>query len=67
MTESNIKSLLTTTTFLANKAATFSVGTGASTRTFLAINNNSNGFNALSDAVIEITGYQGSLTDLAIA
>ncbi|MDF5709309.1 MAG: bluetail domain-containing putative surface protein [Nostoc sp. S4] len=32
---------------------------------FLALNNDTNGFSALTDAVIEITGYKGNLTDLA--
>nr|WP_308796855.1 Ig-like domain-containing protein [Tolypothrix sp. FACHB-123] len=54
--------LLTNSNFAANGAASFSFGS----RTFLALNNNAAGFQENSDAVIEITGFSGSLTNLAI-
>jgi VCBS repeat-containing protein len=54
--------LLTNSNFAANGAASFSFGS----RTFLALNNNIAGFQEISDAVIEITGFSGSLTNLAI-
>jgi RTX calcium-binding nonapeptide repeat (4 copies) len=61
-----IAAVLTTTTFLANRAASFTVGADAATRTFVALNNTQNGYQANLDAIIEITGYSGNLTDLAI-
>ncbi|MEH1900379.1 bluetail domain-containing putative surface protein [Nostoc sp.] len=51
---------------MARGAATFTFGTGNNRQTFLALNDNINGFSALTDAVIEITGYKGNLTNLAI-
>jgi hypothetical protein len=62
----SIAAVLSTTNFLASRAASFTIGTEASTRTFVALNNNQNGFQANLDAIIEITGYSGNLTDLAI-
>jgi len=62
----SIAAVLSTTNFLASRAASFTVGTEASTRTFVALNNNQSGFQANLDAIIEITGYSGNLTDLAI-
>jgi hypothetical protein len=62
----SIASVLSTTNFLASRAASFTIGTEASTRTFVALNNNQSGFQANLDAIIEITGYSGNLTDLAI-
>ncbi len=54
--------LLTNSNFAANGAASFSFGS----RTFLALNNNTVGFQENSDAIIEITGFSGKLTNLAI-
>nr|MDZ8063515.1 VCBS domain-containing protein [Nostoc sp. EkiNYC01] len=54
--------LLTNSNFAANGAASFSFGS----RTFLALNNNTAGFQSNSDGIIEITGFSGSLTNLAI-
>ncbi|WP_013321018.1 putative Ig domain-containing protein [Gloeothece verrucosa] len=61
-----IASVLNPTNFLANRAATFTIGQAQATRTFVALNNNTAGFIASADAVIEITGYTGDLTNLAI-
>lgn len=61
-----IAAVLTSTTFLANRAASFTLGSEAATRTFVALNNAQNGYQASLDSVIEITGYRGNLTDLAI-
>jgi hypothetical protein len=58
--------VLSTTDFLASRAASFTVGIYAATRTFVALNNSQNGFQANLDAIIEITGYSGNLVDLAI-
>ena len=53
LTLASITSLLNSTNFQANGAATFSYGS----RTFLALNDNSGGFLNGNDAVVEITGY----------
>jgi Ca2+-binding RTX toxin-like protein len=60
--ETAIRNLLTTTVFEADTAATFTLGSS----TFLAINDSVAGFMASTDAVIDITGYSGSLDDLSI-
>jgi Ca2+-binding RTX toxin-like protein len=62
LTETAIKQVLTATNFLAYGAATFSFGD----RTFLGINDRTAGFSATTDGIIEITGFTGSLTNLAI-
>ncbi|AUB39999.1 Ca2+-binding protein, RTX toxin-related [Nostoc flagelliforme CCNUN1] len=62
----DIQQVLTTTAFVTEAAATFTFGTGNNRRTFLALNDNTNGFSALTDGVIEISGYKGNLTNLAI-
>lgn len=62
----DVAAVLSTTDFLASRAASFTVGTDAATRTFVALNNSQNGFQANLDAIIEITGYSGNLVDLAI-
>ncbi|MFN6560807.1 MAG: bluetail domain-containing putative surface protein [Nostoc sp. ChiSLP01] len=62
LTQTGISAVLTNTSFVANGAATFSFGS----RTFLALNNSTAGFQSTSDAVIEITRFGGSLTNLAI-
>jgi hypothetical protein len=61
-----IGGLLTSKTFAKNGASTFTFGDGGNLRTFLALNDGRAGFNASSDSVIEITGYAGSLSTLAI-
>ncbi len=58
-----LQAVLTPTNFVANGAATFTFGS----RDFVALNNGVDGFQVTSDAVIEITGFTGSLADLAIA
>jgi Ca2+-binding RTX toxin-like protein len=57
LTTSALSSILTATTFGANAAARFAFGT----RTFLAINNATAGFSSSGDAVIEVTGFTGTL------
>lgn len=52
--------------FGAHRAATFTIGAGKATRTFLAVNDKTAGFNANTDALIEITGFTGNLNNLAI-
>ena len=54
-------------TFAANGAALFSFPAPGQTRTFLALNDATQGFDASKDAIIEITGYTGDLNNLTIA
>ena len=61
-----IGGLLTSKNFAKNGASTFTFGDGSGLRTFLAINDAFAGFKANSDSVIEITGYTGNLSTLAI-
>ncbi|MEL4896316.1 Ig-like domain-containing protein [Crocosphaera sp. Alani8] len=60
--ETAILTVLTTNDFLADGAATFTFGT----RTFVALNDNVDGFAADTDAIIEITGFSNKLDNLAI-
>ena len=62
LNETDLKQVLTPTTFVAGGAAVY----GFDGRTFLALNDTIAGFNATRDAVIEITGFRGSLTQLTI-
>jgi hypothetical protein len=62
-----LSSLLTTRTFAANGAAVFTYqDMSDSLRTFVAINDRLAGFNRSTDAVVEITGYSGLLSQLSI-
>ncbi len=63
LTTRAIRRVLTNKIFAPGRAATFTVGK----RTFLAINNNKAGFQAKGVALINITGYSGDLSKLAIA
>ena len=63
---SGIAAVLSSASITANGAATFSFSSGSITRTFLALNDTKSGFSSATDAIIEITGYSGSLTGLAI-
>lgn len=62
LTQDAIDDVLTAGTFAANGAATFSV----ESQTFLALNKGTSGFQAATDAVIELVEFTGALTDLAI-
>ena len=66
LSQSAIQALLTTTSFAKSGAATFTLGSGPSARTFLALNDGTAGFLATSDAIVEITGFSGSLSNLAV-
>ncbi|MCS5705318.1 cadherin domain-containing protein [Synechococcus sp. FGCU-3] len=66
LTQAGIAAVLTSSTFTANGAATFSYVDGGNSRTFLALNDRTAGFSSATDAVIEITGYSGMLSNLAI-
>ena len=67
LSATSISTVLTATTFLANRAATFSYAdpSGVS-RSFIALNNATAGYQASADAIIEITGYIGSLDSLQL-
>ncbi|MFN9548194.1 MAG: choice-of-anchor L domain-containing protein [Cyanobacteriota bacterium] len=66
LSQSGIQAVLTGTTFAASGAATFTFGSGVSARTFLALNDSAAGYAAATDAIVEITGYSGSLSNLAV-
>ena len=66
LTQAGISAVLTTSAFVSNGAATFSFGTGPSARTFLALNDGTAGYSSTSDGLIEITGFTGALTNLAV-
>jgi serralysin len=67
LNDTALGNLLSATNFVANGAATFSFGSGTSLRTFIAFNDASGGYNASSDAVLEISGfsYASGFTSLA--
>jgi hypothetical protein len=63
----SIASVLTTSAFVANRAATFTFNDPSGlSRSFIALNNATAGYQPGIDAIIEITGYTGSLNDLQI-
>ena len=66
LSEAAIATLLPTTSFAAGTAAAFSLGSGATTRTFLVLNDAVAGYQAATDGLIEITGFSGSLGALAV-
>ena len=53
-----IGNALTTTNFGANAAALFTIGS----KSYVAINDGTAGFSATSDAIVDITGYKGTLS-----
>jgi Ca2+-binding RTX toxin-like protein len=57
LTVPGINGLLSVSNFVANGAATFTFGSGAGLRTFMAFNNGTAGFSSSTDSVVEITGY----------
>ena len=67
LTETSIRQTLTTSVFTAKGAAVFTYTTSSKiTQTFLALNDTRAGFQSTSDALINITGYSGSLANLTI-
>ncbi|MEM8720436.1 MAG: bluetail domain-containing putative surface protein [Cyanobacteria bacterium P01_G01_bin.39] len=61
--EAGIQNVLTEAAFMPKGAATFTYDS----QTFLALNDQVAGYSAADDALIDITGFAGSLADLAIA
>ena len=66
LTGTAIGQLLNGQTFRADTAASFTLGTGSATRTFLAFNDDRFGFQADRDGLVEITGYSGQLSQLQV-
>ena len=62
----DISKVLFGNNFLANGAAAFVVGATGGDRTFLALNDSQVGFQAGKDLLVEITGFSGNLSNLAI-
>jgi hypothetical protein len=63
----SISAVLTTSAFVANGAATFIYGDPSGlSRSFIAFNDATAGYQSGSDAIIEITGYSGLLDSLQI-
>ncbi|MGF1522907.1 MAG: bluetail domain-containing putative surface protein [Leptolyngbyaceae cyanobacterium] len=62
LNEAGLQAVLTSSSFAANRAATFTLGS----RSFLAINDSVEGYQTASDAIIEITGFSGNLVNLDI-
>ena len=63
---SHVQQILTATAFVAKAGVTFTLSKDTDEQTFLAVNDNTNRFFALTDAVIGISRYKGNLTNLAI-
>ncbi|MFN9546571.1 MAG: bluetail domain-containing putative surface protein [Cyanobacteriota bacterium] len=61
LSNSAIGTKLTVRSFLPHYAASFQVGSGTALRTYIAINNDSAGFNTLTDALIDVTGLSGTI------
>lgn len=66
LTGADLGQVLNGQTFRADSAASFTVGTGSTTRTFLAFNDNRVGFQSDYDSLVEITGYSGQLSQLQV-
>jgi hypothetical protein len=66
LTAQKISASLTRRKLPANAAATFTVGNRQKQQTFLVLNDRVPGFSANQDAIINITGYSGTLTNLTI-
>ena len=66
LSDTAIKAVLKTTDFGAGAAATFTYGSGAGMRTFVALNDNTAGFDPSKDGIFEITGFSGSMSALNV-
>ena len=63
----SIGNMLTSTSFLANGAATFTYADPSGiSRSFIALNDGIAGYDTNSDAIVEITRYTGLLANLAV-
>ncbi|MEB3330974.1 MAG: bluetail domain-containing putative surface protein [Synechococcaceae cyanobacterium] len=66
LTTSRIGRLLSKSRFQANGAAIFTFGSGSSQRTFLAINDGVAGYNASTDAIIELINPSSPVANLVV-
>jgi endoglucanase len=66
LTSTAVAAVLTPAAFRANGAASFTIPASGGTRTFLALNDGTAGLQAAEDAIVEITGFRGSLSAFAI-
>ena len=57
LTVAAISSLLSRSSFQANGAATFSYGSGANLRNFIAFNDGTAGYKSSTDAIVEISSF----------
>ena len=63
-----ITALLSSSVFMANSTAAFtSLDPVGITRTYVALNDGTDGFSPTSDALVEITGYSGLLDNLLLS
>jgi Ca2+-binding RTX toxin-like protein len=62
LTQADISAVLTSSSFVANGAATFTFGS----QRFVALNDTAAGFSPTTDAILEITGFSGNINSLAI-
>jgi hypothetical protein len=63
----SIGTVLTSTSFLANGATTFTYADPSGiSRSFIALNDGIAGYSSSNDAIVEITGYTGLLANLAV-
>ena len=66
LTGADLGQFLNAQIFSADSAASFTLGSGSTTRTFLAFNDNQVGFQSNHDSLVEITGYTGQLSQLQV-
>ena len=66
LSSNDFDAALTTTNFAANGAALLTFDDAGTTRTFLAINDSTDGFDNRRDAVIELINPVGDLTQMQI-
>jgi pimeloyl-ACP methyl ester carboxylesterase len=67
LSDFGLRSLLSTSNFVAGGAALFQFGSGANERLFLGLNDGTAGFNPLVDGIIELTGLQGNALSLVVS
>jgi Ca2+-binding RTX toxin-like protein len=66
LNESTLSQHLSSQLFSANSAALFSYNDSTGERWFIALNDSTAGFSSTRDAVIEITGFTGDLSNFQI-
>jgi hypothetical protein len=62
----SIEEKLSAKAFMADSAAAITFQEASGTRTFLAVNDGNAGFQTGRDTIVEITGYTGSIGNLAL-